>query len=89
MIPLLQAQRSLEESKGVSGVPQVLFQTLAGARMGTNCAPSSELSSGLLLRGCAEHRGTGTLLGSMGSAAQEGSGCPGTKTSQNPQGAEP
>lgn len=53
-----------------------------------HCGPSAELGPGLLPRGC-EHRGAGTLLGSVGSSAQEVSGCPVTKTLQNPQGAEP
>lgn len=54
-----------------------------------HCAPSSELGSGLLLEAVMSTAAPGTLLGSVGSAAQEFSGCPVTKTFQNPQGAEP
>lgn len=87
--------RAMEESERVSGVPQVLFPAPALHRVEQGWAQTSPLCFQFRTwlwaptPSCDEHRGTGTLLGSTGSAAHEVFGCAVTETSHNPQGAEP
>lgn len=94
-IPLLQAHKSHGGVRKGSWCSPGVIPSPSSPQLEQGWAQTSPLCSQFRTwlwapaLSCDEHWGTVTLLGSMGRAAHEASGCAGTETLQNPWGAEP